>query len=172
MRFTLSLILSVFTLLSCSTYREDTHEENLDMHTKRLVHFPNRTDPTGPKKLDPRTYAEKLNATKNGYPFATWRESFDDGLEQYNQENCEEAKAIFDTLISDLITLGEQAPEKEEIALFQKAIEATNELEENIIETTEREDLCELTNSITIACGLNPVEYGDGEGLASEWREW
>jgi hypothetical protein len=38
--------------------------------------------------------------------------------------------------------------------------------------TIEREDLCELTNTITEACGLNPDDYGSGEGLASEWRDW
>ncbi|MDB5270857.1 MAG: hypothetical protein JWP58_3897 [Hymenobacter sp.] len=118
------------------------------------------------------TYAEKLNATKEGYPFAAWRESYNVGLEQYTQENCDEVKSIFDELIAELVSLGEQAPKEQKIALFQKAIEATNELEEDIIETGEREDLCELTNNITVACGLNPAEYGDGEGLASEWREW
>ncbi len=117
-------------------------------------------------------YTEKLNATKETYPFARWRTAFDHGLEQYTEENVGEAQAIFDTLISDLTDLGEQAPKEQKIALFQKAIEATNELQEDLIETGEREDLCELTNRITLACGLNPSEYGDGEGLASEWREW
>ncbi|HEX8349559.1 MAG TPA: hypothetical protein VF598_06345 [Hymenobacter sp.] len=118
------------------------------------------------------TYAEKLNATKESYPFATWRESYKDGLEQYTEENCDAAKGIFDELIAELITLGEQAPKEQKIALFQKAIEATNELEESVIETGEREELCELTNNITVACGLIPKDYGEGEGLASEWREW
>ena len=119
------------------------------------------------------TYAEKLNATKETYPFAKWRASFFKyGLEQYTEENVGEVRAIFDALISDLAALGEQAPKEQKIALFQKAIEATNELEEDLIETGEREDLCELTNNITVASGLNPAEYGDGEGLASEWREW
>jgi len=50
-----------------------------------------------------------------------------------------------------------------------------NELDDKIdglIETGEREDLCELIDQITIAAGLNPENYADGEGLADEWREW
>ncbi|MBC6991159.1 hypothetical protein [Hymenobacter sp. BT491] len=117
-------------------------------------------------------YADKLNATKQEYPFAGWREYYDDGLEQYTEENCAEVEAIFNTLITDLIALGENATEAKKIAAFQKAIEATNELDEELIETGEREEICELTNSMTVACGLNPADYGDGEGLASEWREW
>jgi len=97
---------------------------------------------------------------------------YEDGLEQYTEENCAEVKAIFDTLISDLVTLGEDASEADKVALFQKAIEATNEVDEDVIETGEREELCELTDSIAVACGLDPRNYGDGEGLASEWREW
>ena len=118
------------------------------------------------------TYTEKLNITKRDYPFARWRESYENGLEQYTQENCDEVKNIFDTLIASLIALGEDATETEKIRVFQTAIEATNEFDEEIIETDEREELCKLTNSITLACDLNPQDYGDGEGLASEWREW
>jgi hypothetical protein len=122
-------------------------------------------------------YAEKLNATKEKYPFAKWRRSFAEyGLEQYTEENCNDAKAIFDTLIADLVALGEQASEEQKVALFQTAIEDLNalneEVGEDLIETGEREELCELTDTIGRACGLNPQKYGDGEGLASEWREW
>ena len=65
--------------------------------------------------------------------------------------------------------------ENKKIEIFKRAILATNKLNEEIeglIETGEREDLCELTDKITIACGLDPTTYGDGEGLASEWRAW
>jgi hypothetical protein len=122
-------------------------------------------------------YAEKLNATKVKYPFAKWRRSFAEyGLEQYTEENCNDAKAIFDKLIIDLVALGKQASEEQKVTLFQTAIEDLNalneEVGEDLIETGEREELCELTDAIGIACGLNPKDYGDGEGLASEWREW
>jgi hypothetical protein len=41
-----------------------------------------------------------------------------------------------------------------------------------LIETGEREDLCELIDQITIAAGMDPKNYGDGEGIADEWRNW
>ena len=83
-------------------------------------------------------------------------------------------KRQFDDLIDGLVTIGENAAESEKISLFQTAIEATNELDEELgmVETGEREDLCELTNVISLATSINPDKYGDGEGLASEWRDW
>ena len=120
------------------------------------------------------TYEDKLQETRSSYPFADWHEAFEHGLEQYTRENCDKMQRIFDDLIANLITKGETASQEEKIKSFQVAIEATNELEEEtgMVETGEREDLCELTNIITVAVGLNPKDYGNGEGLASEWRDW
>ena len=114
------------------------------------------------------SYADTLYATKQTYPFDRWRTFLKDADEH---ESCEEVQKAFDVLIADLIELGPAASEAQKKKAFQKAIEATNE-HEDIIMTGEREDLCELTNTITEACGLNPDDYGDGEGLASEWRDW
>ncbi len=121
------------------------------------------------------SYQERLSTVKENYPFERWRQSYDDGLTQYTQENCDKAKAIFDELINGLVTAGEDSDEATKVALFKKAIEQTNVLNKEIddlIETGEREDLCDLTDEITFASGLDPEKYGDGEGLASEWREW
>lgn len=121
-------------------------------------------------------YKDQLYQTKQLYPFNNWKKYYEQRLEQYAEEACERARKIFDTLIEKLISIGEDAGENEKIPLFQKAIESINELNEEydevLIETGEREELCELFNQITIAAGLNPDDYGDGEGLASEWREW
>ncbi|MFM2225016.1 MAG: hypothetical protein RJA07_1218 [Bacteroidota bacterium] len=120
-------------------------------------------------------YQNKLFAVKEFYPFERWRASYNEGLTQYTKANCDKTKKIFDDLIITLIRIGENASEEQKIACFKTAIFQTNQLNnelEDLIETGEREELCELTNQITIACGLNPYEYGSGEGLASEWREW
>jgi hypothetical protein len=120
-------------------------------------------------------YQKKLLAVKSFYPFDRWRESYQEGLTQYTKQNCDKTKRIFDDLISSLIDLGENGSEEQKKALFKTAIIKTNKLDneiEGLIETGEREDLCELTDKITIACGLEPDKYGGGEGLASEWREW
>ncbi|MDX6181870.1 hypothetical protein SGQ44_04980 [Flavobacterium sp. Fl-77] len=47
-----------------------------------------------------------------------------------------------------------------------------NEKDEGIIETGEREDLCELIDQITLASGLKPKDYAKGEGIADSLREW
>ena len=73
------------------------------------------------------------------------------------------------------VTKGETASEEAKIESFYAAIKATNVLDDEtggMVETGEREDLCELTNVITEAAGLDPDKYGGGEGLASEWRDW
>jgi len=113
---------------------------------------------------------------KESYPFDKWRGYERDGLEQYTQENCEAAKRIMDTLLSDLAALGELASESEKIQKFQVAVESLNELNDEtegaLIETGEREELCDLFNIIAVKAGIDPANYGDGEGPASEWREW
>ena len=117
-------------------------------------------------------YAQKLSQAKSAYPFARWRES---GLEQYTDEACASFAAVFDVLLQDLIALGDQASEEKKLAVFKKAVEALNALneeDESLIETGEREDLCELCSVVATAAGLNPEDYGDGEGPASEWRDW
>ena len=118
------------------------------------------------------SYEEQLHAVKAHYPFSRWRES---GLEQYTEEACSSFVAIFDKLITKLTALGANAPEDAKLSLFREAIQATNALneqDESLIETGEREDLCELTNRVAVAVALDPGKYGDGEGPASEWRDW
>jgi hypothetical protein len=120
-------------------------------------------------------YQSKLFAIKQFYPFDRWRESYNNGLTQYTKENCDKTKKVFDDLIASLLKIGENAREEQKKELFKTAILKTNQLNEEIdglIETGEREDLCDLADKITIACGLDPHKYGDGEGLASEWRDW
>jgi hypothetical protein len=117
-------------------------------------------------------YTDRLNATKTGYPFQRWSKS---GLEQYTTKACAAFTDVFDKLIAELGQAGSDASEPAKLAAFEKAVvalNALNEADESLIETGEREDLCELINTITVAAGLDPSRYGDGEGPASEWREW
>lgn len=79
-------------------------------------------------------------------------------------------------MLLDLIALGENAPEDEKLQAFQVAVEALNTLNDetdgSLIETGEREELCDLFNAIAVKAGIDPNQYGDGEGPASEWRDW
>jgi hypothetical protein len=119
------------------------------------------------------TYLHRLSLARRAYPFSTWQKS---GLEQYSSENCDDAQAIFDDLITELDELGENASEKAKLKKFEKAVVALNELNDRtegaLIETEEREQLCELVNEIAVQAQLDPTQYGDGEGPASEWRDW
>lgn len=127
-------------------------------------------------------YLENLYATKAHYPFDKWRTYYPnesnnfEGMDQYTAENCDKAQAIFDTLIDELGKLGENAPKADKEKLFEIAIIALNDLNDEtdgaLIETGEREDLCELIDEITISAGLNPEDYADGDGMADEWRDW
>ncbi len=117
-------------------------------------------------------YEARLIATKSAYPFDEWLRC---GMEQYTKEACDSFVAIFDNLIKRLLALGETAPEPTKIEAFREAVEALNalnETDESLIETGEREDLCELCNVIATSAGIDPSDYGDGEGPASEWRDW
>jgi hypothetical protein len=121
------------------------------------------------------SYSEKLLKTKLLYPFSKWRDSYNAGLEQYTEENCNKVKTVFDELIEKITKIGESASKEEKVKLFEGAILSLNKLNDQIdglIETGEREDLCELIDQITIASGMDPKEFGDGEGIADEWREW
>ena len=42
----------------------------------------------------------------------------------------------------------------------------------DLIETGQLEDLCELMDQISITIRLKPEEFDNGEGIVSELREW
>lgn len=113
-----------------------------------------------------------LDAVRATFPFRGWAES---GLEQYTAEACAAFSGVFDRLVDELVRMGPAAAEESKLAAFEKAVDALNLLsatDERLIETGEREELCDLFNRIADAAGLDPSKYGDGEGPASEWREW
>lgn len=123
------------------------------------------------------SYDLALEATKAKYPFRTlWRERYFDGLAQYTVENCAKAEAIFDKLIASLIAFGRDAAEETKLAAFQSAVEDLNALNDAaggvLIETGEREELCELCDTIARAALIDVSAYGAGDGVASEWRDW
>src|SRR5687768_12206138 len=85
------------------------------------------------------SYKEKLEATKEFYPFDKWRKLFQPnpaedfpGMKQYSPENCDKAQKILDDLINNLSELGEQADEKQKVELFKKAVLKLNALNQQI----------------------------------------
>jgi len=128
------------------------------------------------------SYENDFLQIQEKYPFSQWKtyaevgEDGEAGLEQYTEENCDAVRKVLDTLISDLVILGQEVSEAEKIQKFQVAVQALNRLNDetdgSLIETGEREELCELFNLIAVKAGIDPGKYGDGEGPASEWRDW
>ncbi|MBU6954229.1 hypothetical protein [Hahella sp. HN01] len=122
------------------------------------------------------SYEQRLRRTEKEYPFDLWAERFQDGLEQYTDENNTAARRIMDNLLQALLELGEGATEKVKVKQFEVAVESLNYLNDTVggdlIETAEREELCDLFDAIAVAAGIDPENYGDGEGIASEWRDW
>lgn len=120
-------------------------------------------------------YAEQLLATKQHYPFDNWRTHYQqESIRQWEPDGVEDTnaiQAIFDQLIAKLLELGEDASEKKKVKQIIKAIEATNDYA-GLIMTEQREELVELTDEITVACGLDPADYAEGAGLADEARDW
>ncbi len=108
--------------------------------------------------------AEGLRRAKSYYPF--WRWSWG--------RTRPRAEAIADQLLVSLEHLGPKASEASKVAQFRVAVLAYNDLNDayDVIATTEREDLCEFMNVAAEAAGINWHNYGSGEGLCSEWRDW
>ena len=115
------------------------------------------------------TYAENLTATKQKYPFDEWKASTANGLEMWTTEECDEMTATFDSLVNQLITLGEDGAEAKKVTLFEEAVDKTNEWTGDI-DTIAREELVDLIDTIAEAAGLGHID-NDGEGLSAN-RDW
>jgi hypothetical protein len=78
-------------------------------------------------------------------------------------------------LIADLKVLPNEATVKDKVYLFKYSVLANNTMDARIndlIETGQLEDLCELMDQISITIRLKPEEFDNGEGIVSELREW
>ena len=89
----------------------------------------------------------------------------------YNTEDIESCKEILYTYLDSLYVL-ENPTDDEIMKQVEIVILALNDLNEKtdyaLIETGEREAICELIQESAIACGLNNYE----DDITEEWREW
>jgi hypothetical protein len=117
---------------------------------------------------------ELIEEIKNTFLF--WYESGEEfGMLQYTKENCDKAESIVLNLVSELTKLGVECSEQIKLTAFKSSVQAMNNLNRAVpgfIETGEREALCEIYDEIAKSVKLNPENYGEGDGIASEWREW
>jgi len=120
-------------------------------------------------------YSDRLSRCRNDYPFSYWLEDYEEGIGRYSKDCCEMVESIFEGLIESLINSGESETEVEKVRLFEGAVKRLNNIRQTnpeLIETMEREEFCELFDTIALASGVDPKNYGGGDGIASEWRGW
>lgn len=119
-------------------------------------------------------FEEKIVANKALYPFEKWREAgVEFEMEQYTPENCAKAQKVMDDLLERLVIAGPGANTERRLLLIKEAVISFNDLNEEIdglIETGEREDLCDLFDQIAISVDIDPADYDND--IASQWREW
>lgn len=95
----------------------------------------------------------------------------DGGDAGFTEDDVEECKEILFDYVDALAELDEPA-DREILAEVEAAVTALNEINENtdfaLIETAEREAICEIIGEAAEECGLEE-EYDD---ITEEWREW
>jgi hypothetical protein len=122
-----------------------------------------------------RLKIQSLTEVKKMYPFKEWRAKYKEGFDQFTAVNCKRATQIADALITGLMVVKDGTTDQK-LDLFKTAIIAYNKLNHEsdgtLFETEEREELVVLLNTISSLVGLDTRDYGDGEGIAAEWRDW
>ena len=121
-------------------------------------------------------YSDNLKSVKTRYPFSSWNPDKYGKSAILKRKNYDLAYDIMNEMIDGLISLGESASESQKIPLFRKGVLAFNVLNDSLqgslIETKQMEDLMNLFNLAATEAAIDPSKYGDGEGVASEWRDW
>jgi hypothetical protein len=93
--------------------------------------------------------------------------------EFYPPDAIQEFRGNFRQTVHKLIALGPKAKTRSILRILQRCIERFNELDEKyhgeLIETVEREQICEHFDELVHASGLTGKRY---ENLADRWRDW
>lgn len=158
--------------LTISKILRDEQISPADAHARGREMFPSLFQE---KPVDhiPRTKkTTTLNKVKKELTFSTWGANLP---KKQRALAISAAKKIMHDLVNRLEHLKAAAGESEKLALFKSAIEGFNLLDtvfEDLIGTAEREDINDLINEIASIVDINTRQYGDGEGIANEWRTW
>ncbi len=115
------------------------------------------------------------NIKERGLFKKKWSNLFALGLYQYTEKNLLKVDAIFIKLIDELIEMGSKANEDKMVEKFKTAVIELNilnaEIDETLIETGERDDLCLLFISIAKAVQIDLSSYNN-QDITFQWREW
>ena len=117
-------------------------------------------------------YREKIVANVVDEMLSFLHDCNEDGVDAgYTEDDIDECKAILFDYIDALSTM-EDPIDEDVMAEVEGTVLALNELNENtdcaLIETVEREAICEIIQEAAEECGLEE-KYDD---VTEEWREW
>jgi hypothetical protein len=112
-------------------------------------------------------YAEKLQYIQSELPFDYWPNE--------GSDDADEGEGLFYDLIDQLIAFGQDGDLAAKTEAIQAAVLALNRMHTahpDLIETEEREDICEMLNEIAAAAGIDVSAYAKEGSIADLWREW
>ncbi len=121
----------------------------------------------GRRSAAKRPSLDKLRANK---PTKRWRESMGDGDANFTKAALRDADAALNAFLTALAKLGAKPAADDALPLVKQVVERFNAINEGhgpVVETSEREELCEFFNEALRAVG---IEFD--HDVTEEWREW
>lgn len=123
--------------------------------------------------MDPENYKQlKCEAVLESMVDYMQDEDMEEGECGYTQEDIDACAAILDAYIDALAAISDTGDEGKISARVKEVVEALNRLNEEtdfmLIETEQREALCELITDAAFEAGLPETD----EDITEEWREW
>ncbi len=117
--------------------------------------------------MDINTFKKQITETV----VKSMQDFISDGSEDYTQEDIDACRTLLEAYLQELDAL--KKPTDEDImSCVEKVVLALNDLNEKtdyvLIETGEREAICEIIQEAAIACGLGDIP----DDVTEEWREW
>ena len=99
------------------------------------------------------------------------REEGEDGFDDYSKEDVDRCASILDRYLSSVLDPSVHGVSEGIMAAVKTAVLALNDLNEqcehSLIETDQREDICELIIHAASLAGLD-----GNDDITEEWREW
>lgn len=129
------------------------------------------------EKFKSLSFDDQIKEIRKRYPFERWHQMhLEDKSTPHTREVCTYARQLMDDLLSIMESSGVESSEEEKKKHIGKTVILFNELNDKcgseLIETMEREELCEVFDLLGVAYKMDFSAYDDGDDITSDWREW
>lgn len=129
------------------------------------------------EKFKSLSFDNQIKEIRKRYPFERWHQMhLEDKSTPHTKEVCTYASQLMDDLLSKMESAGVGASDEEKKKHIGKTVILFNELNEKcgleLIETMEREELCEVFDLLGVAYKMDFSSYDEGDDITSDWREW